>query len=156
MPACIAVAAGLKYLDHRIGKKKEVLAMVRIFLLVCVLVLNACAFDLVQVEQVPTQLQTNQDTKKAFVLDKEVRVGLGTGYSRTLKQGTRWAFVGTIPQGDVYKTKDQVLTVEASNIHEAFIVVASGKIIGFYLPVEKTFTPLGEGTELVMKEISLQ
>jgi hypothetical protein len=38
----------------------------------------------------------------------------------------------------VYATRDRVLTVEASNVHEAYIVVSNGKLVGFFLPVEKT------------------
>lgn len=130
--------------------------MVRITFLLCCMVLSACAFDLVNVEQVPTQIKTDQSAKQTFLLDEEVYVGLGTGYSRTLNKGTRWEYVGTTPQGDVYKTRDQVLTIEASNIYEAFIVVSAGKMVGFYLPVEKTFSPLGKSTALVMRELSPQ
>jgi len=51
-------------------------------------------------------------------------------------------------QGVVYKSKDQVLTVEASNIYEANIVVLSNKLVGFYLPVEHTFSPLDSKVKL--------
>lgn len=47
--------------------------------------------------------------------------------------------VGTDPHGDVYKTEDQILTVEASNVYEAFIVISAGDLVGFYLPVEDAF-----------------
>jgi hypothetical protein len=88
-------------------------------------------------------------------LEKEEKIDLGTGYSRVIKDGTKWDYVGTIENGDVYNTKDQVLTVEASNIHEAYIVISSGKLIGFYLPVEKTFSPLSEFRELKIKEVPI-
>ncbi len=54
-------------------------------------------------------------------------------------------------QGDVYKTRDQVLTVEASNVQEAYIVVESGRLVGFYMPVERTFSPFNGRPELPMK-----
>ena len=118
-------------------------------------VLAACAFDLAHVTQVPAQLQTTED-RRAFELTDEVKVNIGLGYSRVLKKGTRWQYVGRIAQGEVYRTADQVLTVEASNIHEAYIVVSSTKLVGFYLPVEKSFSPLQETRELPLKELPRQ
>jgi hypothetical protein len=115
----------------------------------------SCAFDLVHVKQLPTKLDTTQLPKSSLILEKEEKIDLGTGYSRVIKDGTKWDYVGTIENGDVYNTKDQVLTVEASNIHEAYIVISSGKLIGFYLPVEKTFSPLSEFRELKIKEVPI-
>lgn len=114
--------------------------------------LSSCAFDVIHVNQVPTQLEVAVSSKNSFELQQEVKVNLPSGYSRLLKKGTIWDFVGTTSQGDVYKSKDQVLTVEASNIHEAYIVVSSGKLVGFYLPVERSFSALGS-VSLPVKEI---
>lgn len=127
---------------------------VALWLCALTFLLTGCAFDVVHVKQTPTNLESGQAPKSSCILEKESNVSLGTGYSRTLKQGTRWDYVGSVPQGDVFKTKDQVLTVEASHIHEAYIVVSSGKLVGFYLPVEKTFSPLGEPRELSMRNLT--
>lgn len=113
--------------------------------------LNACAFDLMHVKQLPAKLDTNAEARSSFVLEKEETIDLGTGYTRVLKAGTIWNYVGKIENGDVFKTKDQILTVEASNIHEAYIVVSSEKIVGFYLPVEKTFSPLTTAKSLKIR-----
>ena len=121
-----------------------------------ILLLNACAFDLVHVKQIPTQIESTQLSKSSFELLDEVNISLGTGYSRKLKKGTKWYYVGTISYGDVFKTHDQILTVEASNIHEAYIVISSSKIVGFYLPVEKSFSPVNNSEELKMREINHQ
>ena len=75
-------------------------------------------------------------------LGADVEVNLETHYTRTLKRGSRWALVGTTPQGSVYRPVDRVLTVEGAHVHEAYIVVAGGRITGFYLPVEKAFSPI--------------
>jgi hypothetical protein len=115
--------------------------------------LHACVFDVVHEKQIPTQLETLSSAGKSFELDSEVTVHLDTGYSRVLKKGSRWTCVGAIPEGDVYKTKDQILTIEGSNIHEAFIVVKSKNLIGFYLPVERTFSPLSNPQALSTQEI---
>ena len=105
-------------------------------------VLGSCAFDVVSVKQVPTNLEETAASRSSFELGEEVQLELPAGYDRVLRKGTQWHFVGMIPQGEVYRTKDQVLTVEASNIHEAYIVVSSGRLVGFYLPVERSFSPL--------------
>jgi hypothetical protein len=116
--------------------------------------LNACAFDLMHVKQLPAKLDTNAEARSSFVLEKEETIDLGTGYTRVLKAGTRWNYVGKIENGDVFKTKDQILTVEASNIHEAYIVVSSEKIVGFYLPVEKTFSQLSTAKPLKITPVT--
>ena len=51
------------------------------------------------------------------MLDEDLEVNLGTGYSRTLNAGVTWTNVGHISNGDVYKTDDQILTIEGSNIY---------------------------------------
>ena len=106
--------------------------------------LGACAFDVIHVEQRPARLESAAAGSRPFELAADVDVDIGFGYHRVLKRGTKWRPVGRLPQGDVYTTGDQVLTVEASNIQEAYIVLASRKLVGFYLPVEKTFSPLGQ------------
>jgi hypothetical protein len=112
------------------------------------LFLNACAFDIVHVKQIPTDIEPTNDSIAKFTLGKETIISLGTGYRRRLKTNTHWTLVGTIPQGNVFKTKDQILTVEASNIYEAYIVVESDKLTGFYLPAEQTYSPLNEPLSL--------
>jgi len=126
------------------------------FLIICFLgiLLNACAFDLFHIEQIPTQIKSTNLSKPSFELEKEVNFVLDKGFTRKLKQGTKWNYVGTVSYGDVFRSKDQILTVEASNIHEAYIVVSGGKLVGFYLPVERSYSPLGDSQILYMKEIN--
>lgn len=113
-----------------------------IALIVAASMLSACAFDLVHVKQVPISFAAVSENPGTFVLRQDVNVGIGTGYQTRLRAGTRWRQVGRTPHGDVFTTKDQILTVEASNIHEARLVVNEQAITGFYLPVEKTFVPV--------------
>ena len=121
--------------------------------IVLLLIFNACAFDLVHVKQIPSPIETSQLSEGLFELLEEVKISLDTGYSRKLKKGSKWKFVGTLTYGDVYKTDDQILTIEASNIYEAYIVIESSKLIGFYLPVERSFSPLSNSKELKIKKI---
>lgn len=126
------------------------------FLIICLLgiLLNACAFDLFHIEQIPTQIKSTNLSKPSFELEKEVNFVLDKGFRRKLKQGTKWNYVGNVSYGDVFRSKDQILTVEASNIHEAYIVVSAGKLVGFYLPVERSYSPLRDSQILYMKEIN--
>ena len=112
-----------------------------------------CAFDIVHVKQVPVQFENANTIKPGFELKDEVEVNLGTGYSRRLKKGTKWHYVSCIPYGDIFKTNDQILTVEGSNIFEAFIVVSGDNLVGFFLPVQQTYTPLSEPEPLVLVRI---
>jgi hypothetical protein len=56
-----------------------------------------------------------------------------------LNAGTTWFEVGYINQGDVYRTKDQVVIVNSFDVHEAYIVVKDSTVVGYYLPIENTF-----------------
>jgi len=111
-----------------------------------------CAFDVIHVKQTPAQLEPIQSDKPSLILEKALVFDLDTNYSRTLKAGTEWIYHGSISEGDVYKSRDQVLTVEGSNIFEAYIVVKEKNLAGFYLPIEKTFSKLEEPLELPLKK----
>jgi hypothetical protein len=76
------------------------------------------------------------------VLAATAGVSIGTGYARTLKAGSRWQRTGTVPQGDVYKPYGDVFTLEGAHIHEAWLVLQGDQLVGFYLPVERGYTPL--------------
>lgn len=115
--------------------------------------LNACAFDVVRINQLPVELQTDSNCVEEFSLTEDTSVKAGPGYNRILKSGTRWVCIGEILQGKVYKTKDQILTVEASNVFEAYLVVDDQKLIGYYLPVEGSFYPLKDHIRLPTNQL---
>ena len=75
-------------------------------------------------------------------LAKQVDIKLDTGYSRSLKRGSQWTRIGTVAQGDVCKPYMDVFTLEGAHIHEAYLVISGGYLVGFYLPVERSFSPL--------------
>ena len=103
------------------------------------LLMAGCAFDISHVKQLPANFTVAFDSSEEFILNHDLKIPLGSGFPTRLKAGTRWRQVGQIPQGDVFATKDQIVTVEASNTWEALLVVANRCITGFYLPGEKTF-----------------
>ena len=101
-----------------------------------------CAFDVILVKQQPAHFEPNTLDQYVWTLGEDTKISLDTGYTRKLKAGTRWHCIGKIENGDVFKTNDQILTVEGSNIYEACIVVFEGYLVGFYLPGNQTFSPL--------------
>jgi len=117
------------------------------------LLLTACAFDVYRADLTPVPLESPATSQRAFELQEQVDLDIGHGYKRTLKRGTIWTPVGTIPYGDVYKTSDQILTIEASNIYEAYIVISASEMVGFYLPVENAYSPLERNATLSVKTI---
>jgi hypothetical protein len=104
-----------------------------------------------RVDLTPVSLEPPVASQSAFKLLEQVNLDIGHGYERTLKKGTNWTPVGTISYGEVFKTKDQVLTLEASNVYEAYIVVSYDNVVGFYLPVEDSYYPLKSKKTLSMK-----
>jgi hypothetical protein len=117
--------------------------------------LSACPFDVIRVDQSPAQLDVATTPRPAIELTRDSEVDVGFGYKRILRKGTRWTWVGRLTTGDVYRTRDQVLTVEASNMHEAYIVVGTGQVVGFYLPVERTFVPIS-GAPVAIGFVAIQ
>jgi hypothetical protein len=110
---------------------------------------SGCAFDLAHVSYTPAQLGPPAGLSRSFAISKDVQVTQAPcGFSRTLRQNTRWEFVGTIAEGEVYRSRDQVLTVECSNVFEAYLVVSADRLVGFYLPVEKGFVSISDPIQL--------
>jgi hypothetical protein len=71
-----------------------------------------------------------------------LNVTLSTGYTRLIRQNSTWGYVGTTPQGAVYRPIDGVFAIEGANMHEAYLVMANDELVGFYLPGEGAFAPL--------------
>jgi len=118
--------------------------------ILAVLLLTGCAFDLAHVSFTPAQLAAQADANRSFTLKEAVDISAPC-YNRTLRKDTRWDLVGRIPEGEVFKSKDQAMTVECSNVHEAYLVVSKGSLVGFYLPVEKGFVKITDAIKLPIK-----
>lgn len=73
---------------------------------------------------------------------RDTPVIFDTGYERIIRKGSSWNPVGRIAQGNVYACANDTFSVEGAHVHEAYLVVTSGALVGFYLPVEKSFSPL--------------
>lgn len=120
----------------------------RFFLSACIVsllaVMAGCA-----VQHVPATLEPalGADMRQRVVA-AQVQVGLPTGYTRALRAGSVWRFAGKLPQGDVYRPVGDVFTLEGAHIHEAYLVVKDGSLVGFYLPAERAFSPLDKALSI--------
>ena len=77
---------------------------------------------------------------------------LDSGYERQLAAGTTLLELGRVEQGRVFKPTNTVLTVEGAHMHEAYPVLRESRIVGFYLPVEKAFSPLSRPVPLQLEK----
>jgi hypothetical protein len=77
-----------------------------------------------------------------IAIAREVLIGSPGVFGRALPAGSVWELQGTLPQGRVYKRVNGIFTVEGAHVHEAFIVVSDNRLVGFYLPVERAYSPI--------------
>jgi hypothetical protein len=121
----------------------------KIIIILTGLLFISCAFDVAHVSYHPTDLTPQPLSGKSITLKQEVKItDAPCGYSRTLREGSNWDLIGSIPEGNVYKPRDQVLTVECSNVYEAYLVCVNQSLVGFYLPVEHGFVALKTARDL--------
>ena len=102
-----------------------------------------CAADIVRQPAVLSDIPAGR-ARDVRAVPVDVSVQLGSGYRRTIPGGSRWERVGAVPAGSVFARVDDVFSVEGAHVHEAFLVVNDGHLIGFYLPVERAFVSLTE------------
>jgi len=117
--------------------------VIRSGLFACALLFAGCASKLVT-EPVELALAAPGAEASTLRLSYSVDVRLDSGYSRTLRAGTTWKRIGSIPEGEVWEPVDTVLTVEGRYLHEAYLVVNERQLVGFYLPVADAFLRLRE------------
>ena len=114
-----------------------------------VLLLSACAAEVVRT---PTQLAASAGAPRVEALAAAAEFRLDSGYQRVLAAGTEFQEVGRVPEGRVLKPLNATLTVEGAHMHEAYAVVRDDQLVGFYLPVEKSFSPLSLPIKLSLQE----
>ena len=119
--------------------------------------LSGCATDVSHVDQKPAAISPANDGH-AFLLLKAVKVHLDTGYTSILRANTSWRQIGSLNSDEVYSTQDQVVTVWAvptfkgGRSYEAYIVVSGGSLVGFYLPVQKTFISISPPIQMQLRQ----
>lgn len=130
--------------------RMEQLYPVRMAIVISALFFTACAFDLAHVQYESTALTECSEECPSFIIKEEMALrNLPCGYSRKLKANSEWTMIGTIDAGNVYKPLNQSLTIECSNVFEAYLVLVGDHIIGFYLPVEDGYVALNKPIEII-------
>ena len=125
--------------------KKKVCA-----LLVMALGIFGCASE---ITRYPAELtRARQPEDKILVASQTVPVHPDSGYERSIRIGTEFVDAGGIAQGSILKPTNAVFTVEGAHMHEAYLVVNDGRLVGFYLPVERSFSPLAMSIALPLEE----
>jgi hypothetical protein len=101
---------------------------------------GACASE---VRRHPVELiPAGPDTGTRYRSTAALEFRLATGYGRTIPADTEFAAIGRVAPGLVLKPVQTVLTIEGAHVHEAYAVLADGRLVGFYLPVERAYSPL--------------
>lgn len=108
----------------------------RVSIIVLAFILVACSATQVRLN---SPISYIEEAEFEYVLQREVTLKARKSTATILKAGTRWTKVGTIEQGTVYRTRDQVVLVNSFNVHEGYIVVSEPTVVGYYLPIEKSF-----------------
>lgn len=110
--------------------------------LAAALALGACASE---VRRQPAELAGTMPAAATHLrLSQDVELRLDSGYTRSLARDTGFAVAGRIAQGLVLRPVATVLTVEGKHMHEAYVVVRDARLVGFYLPVERAYSPLSQ------------
>ncbi len=110
--------------------------------------IGGCASEVVRD---PVALSASKSSQ-TLQLGSAAAVVLDSGYERQLAAGTVLVEFGRVPQGQVFKPLNRVLTVEGAHMHEAYPVLRGNSIVGFYLPVEKAFSPLSRPVSLQFEQ----
>jgi hypothetical protein len=117
----------------------------RILTLACLLGFAGCAAEIVRR---PAQLTPMTGQAGATIeIAEDASITVGPGYERVIGRGSTWKRIGHLVEGEVYKPVDRVFTVEGKHIHEAYLVLSGNRVVGFYLPVERAFSPAPGATE---------
>ena len=103
--------------------------------------LMGCAAEVIRHPATLKSLEAASGAERRLV-KQDTPVKFTSGFERVIRKDTMWKLVGSIPQGMVYAPADGVFSVEGAHVHEAYLVVIRGVLVGFYLPVERSFAPL--------------
>jgi hypothetical protein len=102
--------------------------------------LMGCAAEIVRT---PTTLSQADPAKpRRIEIGALTTVELPSGFRRSLLSGSRWRHVGSVNQGEVFRSEDSVFTIAGANTHEAYLVISDERLVGFYLPGERAYSAL--------------
>ena len=110
--------------------------MKRIACLCLAVFLSGCSAQMVELASPMSVVEIDEGL---YRLQSTVTVKAAHAAPLELRAGTTWRQIGTIAQGNVWDTKDQVVIVNSFDVHEAAVVTNNNQVVGFYLKVAKTF-----------------
>jgi hypothetical protein len=119
----------------------------KLWKLLAALIVAACASEVVRT---PVEISA-ASAERYFVTAAPAEIQLDSGFKRTIAKDTMFIEFGTIPQGKVLKPTHTTFTIEAKHMHEAYPVLIGERIVGFYLPAERAFSPLTQTTSLSLR-----
>ena len=105
-----------------------------------------------EVPRSPATLSEGTATAEVLTLAGTLSIKLSTHYDRTVPAGTRLAAFGGIAQGMVLRPVAYTFTIEGAHVHEAYFVARDGYLVGFYLPVERAFSPLPQPVRIQLNK----
>jgi hypothetical protein len=110
--------------------------------------LGACAAP-----SAPSQLvaRSSFTQPQLRTLARETTIKLDSGYFGTLEAGSTWEVLGVIPDGEVYRPVKDMLTLEAANIREAYLIVRSDLLVGFYSPADRSVSVMQAPVPLIFR-----
>ena len=117
-------------------------ALLRLGVVVAIAGLSACAAPLSTRPARFVPIEANDSSRAGkinVILDAVVQPS--GGRRRVVEAGSLWQAVGRLAQGDVYQRVNGIFIIQARDVHEARLVISNGTVVGFYLPVEGTFSP---------------
>jgi hypothetical protein len=115
--------------------------------------LGGCASE---VYRYPVQWEFSTNTPVVLTTAKTVSFTLDSGYRRTIEAGTQFKKFVKNKQEAILQPLNTVFTVEGAHTHEAYPVLKENRVIGFYLPVERSFSPLIKPIPLLFQEVFQQ
>lgn len=116
--------------------------------LACAMLLAGCAAE---VKVTPARLAPLAQSTPDLVVASDLPVRLSTGYTRTVPQRSQWRAVGSLAQGIVYQPLNTVFAIEGRNVHEAWLVVRTGDLQGFWLPGEDQYSALAQPIPMTLE-----
>jgi hypothetical protein len=116
------------------------------YVFACVL-LSGCASEILR--EPTTFSPGSQGADSLMIVTQDFDVSPPSGYSRKIKKGSTWKYVGRVPRGRVYAIEDDVFMLEGKHMHEANCVVGKDAMLtGFYLPAEQAFVAISPPVRL--------
>ena len=117
------------------GRARAKLSVMRYVAIALLFLQAACSTTVVELAAPMTIV----DGDVSYTVINDVTIDARRAAPTVIRSGTTWRQIGTIEQGNVFDTKDQVVIVNSFNVEEAAIVTNNQTVVGYYLKVSGAF-----------------